>query len=182
MKEQHSTLALTYARSLLELANERNETEAVANDVDALGQILEENPTFTDFLKDPGIGPEERSSVLERVFGGKLNVLLDRLLRIMSERQRLAALPEVLSAFEHLLDEQLGKVEVDVTVAERLSEAELEDVRRRVSEALSKEAVVHQYVDEAIIGGLVLRVGDQVVDASVRRQLEAMRQRLLRGA
>lgn len=182
MKEHHSTLALTYARSLLELANEGGRTEEVANDVDALGQVLGANPGFVDFLKDPGIGHEERNAALQRIFGGKLNVLLDRLIQIMSERGRLGILPQVLGAFETLLDEQLGKIEVDVTVAQRLGEKELEDVRRRVSKALSKEAIVHQYVDEEIIGGMILRVGDQVVDASVRRQLEAIRQRMLKGA
>ena len=182
MKDHHSTLALTYARSLLELANEAGKTEEVANDVDALGQVLEENPAFVEFLKDPGISPEERTSVLTRTFGGKLNVLLDRLLQIMNERGRLGMLPDVLDAFEALLDEQLGKVEVDVTVAQRLSEKELEDVRKRVSKAMGKDAIIHQYVDEAIIGGIVLRVGDRVVDASVRRQLEAMKQKMLRGA
>ena len=181
MQEHFSTLAVTYARSLLELANERGQTEDVANDMGALGQLVEETPSFADFLKDPGIGREERDAALGRVFGGKLNVLADRLLRLMSERGRLGMLPEVVGAFEHLLDEQLGKVEVDVTVAERLGEEELADVRRRVSQALGKDAVVHQYVDAEIIGGMILRVGDRVVDASVRRQLEAMRQRLLRG-
>jgi F-type H+-transporting ATPase subunit delta len=181
MKDHHSTLSRTYARSLLELANEGGQTQEVANDVDVLGQALAENPSFVEFLKDPGISHEERREALGRIFAGKLNVLLDRLLQIMSERGRLAILPEVLDAFEALLDEQLGKVEVDVTVAQRLGEDELEDVRRRVSKALSKDAVIHQYVDEDIIGGIILRVGDQVVDASVRRQLEAMRQRMLKG-
>lgn len=181
MTEHHSTLALTYARSLLELANESGQTQDLANDVDALGQVLEENPAFVAFLKDPGIGHEERDAALARIFAGKLNPLLDRFLRLMSERGRLGMLPQIADAFEHLLDEQLGKVEVDVTVAERLSESELDDVRRRVSQALKKDAVVHQYVDEEIIGGMILRVGDQVLDASVRRQLDAMRQRLLRG-
>lgn len=179
MTEHHSTLALTYARSLLELANESGQIEPVANDVEALEQVLAQNPGFIEFLKNPGIGHEERSAVISRIFGGRINVLLDRFLHLMSERGRLGSLPEFLDAFEYLLDQQLGKIEVDVTVAQRLSEQELEDVRRRVSQALGKEAVVHQYVDEDIIGGIVLRVGDQVVDASVRRQLEAMKQRLL---
>lgn len=182
MIDHHSTLALTYAQALLELANERGQTEVLANDVGALAQILVENPMFIEFLKSPGIGSEERSVTLSRIFGGRINVLLDRFLQLMSERGRLGQLPEVLDAFEYLLDQQLGKAEVDVTVAQRLSEAELEDVRRRVSKALGKDAVIHQYVDQAIIGGIVLRVGDQIVDASVRRQLEAMRQRMLRGS
>jgi F-type H+-transporting ATPase subunit delta len=73
----------------------------------------------------------------------------------------------------------LGKIEVDVTVAQRLSDAQLEEVRRKVSTALKKDAVVHQYVDEKIIGGLVLRVGDRLIDGSVKAQLDAMRRQLL---
>ena len=181
MIEHHSSLALTYAQSLLELADERNEIEPVANDVGALKQVLEENPTLGEFFRDPGIGQEERKSLIDSVFGGKLNALVERVLLIMNERGRLGHLDEVVAAFEHLLDQKLGKVEVDVTVAGKLSDEELEHVRQRVGKALGKDAVIHQYVDEEIIGGMILRVGDRIVDASVRRQLQAMRERLLRG-
>lgn len=181
MTQHHSTLALTYARSLLDLANQQDQTAEVANDIGALGQMLEQNSGFVDFLKSPGISNEERSEALTKIFGGRLGVLLGRFLQVMSERGRLRILPEVVEAFEHLLDQELGKVEVDVTVAERLSDSELEAVRSRVSKALGKEAVIHQYVDPAIIGGIVLRVGDHVVDASIRRQLEGMRRKLMRS-
>lgn len=180
MIEQHSTLALTYARSLLELADERGEVEPVANDMGALKQVLEENPTFAEFLRDPGIGAEERKAVLDKTFGDDLNQLVKRFLYLLNDRHRLGRLPEVVDAFEYLLDQRLGKVEVDVTVAIKLDDAQLEDVRRRVGEALGKDAVIHQYVDEEIIGGMILRVGDKIIDASVRRQLDAMRERLLK--
>ena len=180
MTQHHSTLALTYAQSLLDLANQQDQTAAVANDLDALEQVIEQNVEFLDLLKSPGISNEERSEALRRIFGGRLSELLGRFLQVMSERGRLGMLPQVLEAFEHLLDQQLGKVEVDVTVAEHLSDSELETVRGRVSKALGKDAVIHQYVDPEIIGGIVLRVGDQVVDASLRRQLEAMRRKLMK--
>jgi F-type H+-transporting ATPase subunit delta len=86
---------------------------------------------------------------------------------------------EIARAYDELLDERLGKIEVDVTVAQRLGPDQLEQVRRSVSAALKKDAVVHQYVDESIIGGLVLRVQDRLIDASVRAQLEGMRRRML---
>ena len=182
MQEHHDTIDLTYARSLLELANEGNETEAVANEVGSLGQILDENPLFAKFLRDPGISEEERSALIDKTFGDKLQPLVGKFVRLLNRRGRLGRLPEIVAAFEFLLDEQLGKVEVDVTVAEKLGDDELERVRGKVSEALKKDAVVHQYVDKEIIGGMILRVGDKVVDASVRRQLSAMRERLLKGA
>ena len=178
MTEHHSTLALTYARSMLELAEERNEIEPVANDMGAIGQVLEENPTFAELLRDPGISAEERQGVLDKAFGGG-EKLVKRFLHLLNERGRLRMLPEITDAFEYLLDQKLGKVEADVTVAQKLDDEQLEDVRRRVGEALGKDAVVHQYVKPEIIGGMILRVGDQVIDASVRRQLDAMRERLL---
>ena len=178
MQEHHSTLALTYARSLLELADERGETEAVANDMGALGEIVDANPVFADLLRDPGISPEERHGVIDKTFGDSIHPLVGRFLHLLIDRDRINRLPDILAAFEHLLDERLGKVEVDVTVAERLDDQQLAEVRDRVGATLGKEAVVHQYVDDAIIGGMILRVGDRIVDASVRRQLEAMRERL----
>jgi F-type H+-transporting ATPase subunit delta len=87
----------------------------------------------------------------------------------------------MIEAFNDLLEEQLGNVEVDVTVAQRLDAGQLEQVRQRVSQALGRAAVVHQYVDESIIGGLVLRVQDKLIDASVRFQLDQMRRRLLQA-
>ncbi len=68
---------------------------------------------------------------------------------------------------------------MDVTVAQALSNKELEAVAQKVSDRLRREAIVHQYVDESIIGGLVLRVQDQLIDGSVRAQLTAMRRKLL---
>ncbi len=178
MTEQHSSLALTYARSMLELAEERDEVEPVANDMGAINQVLEENPTFAAFLRDPGIGVEERRSVLDKAFGGGEKITV-RFLNLLNERGRLRQLPAITDAFEYLLDQKLGKIEADVTVAQKLDDAQLEDVRQRVGKALGKEAVVHQYVKPEIIGGMILRVGDTVIDASVRRQLDAMRERLL---
>ena len=82
-------------------------------------------------------------------------------------------------AFDNLLDIQYGKIEVDVTVANKLNDQELESVRQKVSEALKRDAIVHQYIDESIIGGLILRMNDQLIDGSVRTQLDRMRRQLL---
>ena len=177
--DQPSPLAAAYARSLLELANERGQTEPIGREVADLKQVLDDNPTFRQYLADPGIGHEERNATIDKVFGGQADPLLVNFLKVMSGKNRLRLLPEVCDAFDALLDEQLGKVEVDVTVAHKLGQAELDEVRRKVGKALGRDAVVRQSVDESILGGLILRVGDQLIDGSVRRQLESMRERLL---
>jgi F-type H+-transporting ATPase subunit delta len=169
---------VSYARSLLELANERQQAEAVGKEMGALREILEQNPSLGAYLADPGIGAAERTATLNRVFK-VASELVHNFLGVLNNKGRLRLLPAIAEAFGNLLDEQKGKIEVDVTVAQKLSPDQLEQVRQRVSQALGKDAVVHQYVDQDIIGGLVLRVEDRLIDASVRYQLEAMRERLL---
>ena len=169
-----------YARSLLELANEQNQqADAIGQELSDLRELIRSNPTLGAFLADPGISATERTTLLERTFRGRVSPLVMNFLLVLNSRRRAALLPEVIDAYDELLAEQRGVVEVDVTVAHRLSPEEMEMVRSRVSQALGREAVVHQYVNEAIIGGIVLRVGDRLIDASVRYQLDTIRRRLM---
>ena len=177
--DQTSPLAVAYARSLLELAEERKQMEQADDELRGLRDVIEANPTFRAFLRDPGVGEQERADTLKRVFGGKLSPLVMNFLGVVNAHGRMGKIEEIARAYDELLDERLGKIEVDVTVAQRLGPDQLEQVRRSVSAALKKDAVVHQYVDESMIGGIVLRVQDRLIDASVRAQLEGMRRRML---
>ncbi len=174
-----SPTAYSYAQALLELANEKNQAAQIGEELRDIRQIIDTNETFALYLADPAISVAERGGMIERVFGGRISPLLKDFLGILNEKTRIGMLDEIAGAFDMLLDEQAGKVEVDVTVAQALNDIQLEDVRQRVSKALNKNAVVHQYVDESIIGGLILRVQDQLIDGSVRHQLSSIRQRML---
>jgi F-type H+-transporting ATPase subunit delta len=176
---KQSGAAVQYAKALLELANEKKQAEAIGQELHEIGEIIAANKTLKAFLSDPGISVADRTDLLNRVFKGKVAPLVMNTMGVLNSKGRLGLLHSVIDAYEELLDEQLGKVEVDVTVATRLDPATLEQVRKRISEALKKDAVVHQYVDEKIIGGMVLRVDDQLIDASVKYQLEAMKRQLL---
>jgi F-type H+-transporting ATPase subunit delta len=162
-----SPIAVSYATALLELANERQITQPIAEDLHGLRDVLAENPSFRAFLSDPSIGDAERTEVLKRVFAGKIQPLIEHFLEVLAAKGRLSHVEQIADAYDDLLDEQAGKIEVDVTVAQKLSAEQLEEVRQKVSSALKKDAVVHQYVDESIIGGLILRVQDKLIDASV---------------
>lgn len=175
--QHHDPVSVAYATSLLQLAESRDQMQPIADEVGALQQVLEENPTFARFLADPGVDRDERSGVVERTFSSA-SPLMQNFLKLLDRKNRLGKLPQVLSAFETLMDEKLGKVEVNITVAEKLDDAQLEQVRQRVSRKLNKDAVVHQFVDPDILGGMVIRVQDQVIDASVRSKLDAMQRRL----
>ena len=178
--EQISPAAVAYAESILDLANEKQQAEAIGLELDQLRQIVDENASFREVLSNPSISAEERQGLLDRVFGsGALSPLVHNTLGVLNRKNRLGLVSEIARGYADLLEEQQGKVEVDLTVAHKLDSDQLERARKRVSEVLKRDAVVHQYVDENIIGGVIVRVGDKLIDASVRHQLAAMREQLM---
>jgi F-type H+-transporting ATPase subunit delta len=164
---------------LFELARDGGTADEIGKDLAGIAEVLRTNPTFEAFLRDPGIGQVERTRVIDQVLKPKVSPLLANFLGVLNAHGRLGLLGQIASAYGDLQDEASGKIEVDVTTAQKLSSDELEQVRTKVSAALKKDAVIHQYVDESIIGGLVLRVEDKLIDASVRTQLETMKRQLM---
>ena len=177
-----SPTAVAYARSVLELAQERNQVREIGQELSAVRELLVDNPGFREFLDNPGVGANERGAALEKIFKGRVSELVYFTLRVLNEKGRLRLLDQIIAGYDDLLDELFGNVEVDVTSARQLDAEQVAHIGRRVGEILGKTAVVHQYVDDSILGGLVVRVGDQVLDASVRYQLQAVRQRMLETA
>lgn len=180
-KGQNSA-ATQYAQALLELANERGMAEAIGGELAQLKALLDANETFELFLKDPAIGEAERQQVLDRAFKGQVSELLFNTLGVMNAKGRLGLVRELADSYAQLLDKQLGNVKVDVTVASSLDEAMLEQVRNRVSQSLGKNAILRQHIDPSIIGGLLLRVEDKLIDSSVRSQLDAMKRQMMAAA
>ena len=176
---QSTPAAMPYAKSMIELAEPQGQVDSIGAELSDLRQVLADNPSFARFLSDPGIKDSERNGAIERVLRGRVSPLVWNLIGVLNNKDRLALLPAIADAYEQILDQRRGIVEVDVTVAQRLSPEDLEMVKNRVSQALGKQAVVHQYVDESIIGGIRLRVGDKEIDASVKHQINTLRQRLL---
>jgi F-type H+-transporting ATPase subunit delta len=171
-----------YARALLQLANETKQAEPLRAELKSLSEILEKNPTFKAILSDPAVSEATRDTLLKKTFANRASPTLVNFLGLLNSKGRIGLIGEIIETYDELLEEQLGNVEVDVTVSQKLSPEQLERVRQKVSTVLGRNAVVHQYVDESIIGGLVLRVQDKLIDASVKHQLEMMKRQLLAAA
>jgi len=180
--KHNSPLALTYAQSLLDLEWEKNQAVDIGKELEGLSAIFDAQPAFAEYLADPGISQEERAASIDKIFRGRVSELVLSFLGVLNLHSRLRLIENTFAAYGDLLDDRLGNVEVDVTTAQRLSAEELDQVRQRVGRAIGKNAIVHQYVDDGIIGGLVIRVGDRVIDASVKQQLMSLRDRLLSGS
>lgn len=181
-KSKKTSAAAPYAQAVLDLANQEHRAEPLGQELNDVKQIMRDEPTFALFLKDPSIGIGERLAVIQKVFAGRVSPLLMNLMGVMNSHGRLGLLGEVADRYREMLDAQLGNVPVALTVASPMGSEELEAVRARIGAALGKNAVLRQQVDGSIIGGLVVRVGDKVMDGSVRAQLSAMKRKLMAAA
>lgn len=179
---KQTSLAAAYARAILDLANQQQQAETIADELRSLKELFQANPTFGLFLRDPAISTEERHNVLDRTFRGRISPLLMNSLAVMNEKGRLGLLADVANEYQAMLDQQQGKIAVKAIVAREMEPELLEEVTQRISTALRKKATVHQAVDESIIGGMILQVDDRLIDASVRTQLQMMRNQMLAAA
>jgi F-type H+-transporting ATPase subunit delta len=174
-------LAQVYARSLFELADQAGGPEKIQSIAGELEQVVEltrEDPAFREFLASPIIDPARRRDALHRIFHERASDLALRFLLVLNGKGRLGHLEPIAEAYDQLVHATFGRIEVDVFTAEPLTDATREALKKRITAALGKEAVLYGYTDPSMIGGLKLRIGDRLIDGSVAGQLRRMRQTL----
>lgn len=177
-----TTRLAEYAKAAMELADEQGQAEAVGEELNQLRQLVQANPLFGDFLRDPAVSPAQRQEMLDRAFKGQLSPLVASLMGVMNVRGCAGMIGELAAEYQRLLDRRMGKVDLDITVPQPMDEGFFADVRDRIGKALGKSVRVRQHVDESLIGGMVLRLEDKLFDASVKTQLQVMKQKLMSAA
>lgn len=174
-------LARIYAKSLFELARERGGQAAIESTFAELEDIVEiarADASFNEFLSSRILPAPTRRDSIRKIFGGRASDLVLNFLLVLNEKGRLGHLISVVAAFDQLLQEAFGRVEVDVYTSSPISSQELQLIQDRLRKALGKEPIVHPYTDNTMIGGLKLQIGDQLIDASVATSLRKLRDRL----
>ncbi len=176
----HTTLAdRTYAQALLSLAEEAGQLDAIAEEIAAVAQLMRTHAQLSRLLSSPLIGTRERGGSIERLFKGRVSDVFHRFLQVLNRKGRLGELPGIASAFATLLQQKRGIVEVDAYVAAPLDAAAQARVTEGLGQALGKTVLLQQHVDDTLIGGLKVRVEDQLIDATVATQLRLIRDKLI---
>lgn len=168
-----------YAQALLEAANEAGRTGAVAEQFNDLIRYMDQDGDFDRFMTASTVNDEVRRSSLERLFRGRMEDLLLNLLQVLNDRGRSELLRPIHERFRLRLEEQRQQMEVEVITAVPLGDEALGRLTAMLSERIGRQAIAVPRVEESIIGGLVLQVGDRRLDASMARQLVRLRERLL---
>jgi F-type H+-transporting ATPase subunit delta len=173
-------IANVYAEALLGVAENAGQTAAVLDQLDSLvADVLDGYPQLERILASEMVSPEEKSRILDRVLGAQALPLLLRFIKVVARRGRLGLVRAIHRQAHVLYRQKLGQVAVEVTTAAPFDDAAAERLRAALRRLVEGEPVLQQSVDPAILGGVVVRVGDTIYDASVARQLETMRQQMI---
>ena len=175
------TVVRRYARALFDSANRAGAVEQLENELQAVDQLLRQTRQLTAALRAPTIPLTRKRELLNTAFGSRVSPLTLRFLHLVVDRRREDVLPQIYGEFRHLANELRGILPVQVTAATRLTDEERDALVSALTQRTGKQIRLEMAVDPALMGGVVLRMGDTVIDGSVRTKLAQLRQRLFAG-
>ena len=166
--------ALRYAKAVLSLAEDQKSIDVVNKDMKLIVTTVTENKDLHDLLQNPVVRTSVKKAVLNKVFN-KINALTENLINTLIANKRIALLGEVASKFNQLYDALKERQIAKVTTAVPLTEALKTKVLAKVKELTGKEVEVVNVIDESILGGFILRVGDIQYNASIINKLNKLK-------
>jgi F-type H+-transporting ATPase subunit delta len=176
-----TTIARNYAETLLVLATRAEDLRGWGKMLSDVASAMRENPTLRLFLESPRISAAQKSEVLGKAFQDRMPRLMLRFLQTLVQHRRQMLIPAIAEEYYNLVDAAEGRIHARVTVARETDEAGRTSIAGQLSRMFGKEVVPHINVDPAIMGGVVVHVGDTVLDGSVRKRLASLRRRMLTG-
>ncbi len=172
-------IAEKYARALFEAALEQKAVEALGKELQALKALLSAQPEMKRLLSHPRLAAAEKLSALEAVLPKKPTPAMGRFLGLMISKKRAKHLTEVVDEFEKLQLASGGQALVRVVSAAALTSTQRDALVKKVAESFGVKAILREEIRPDLVGGMILYMGDQRMDATVLGQLERLKQSLL---
>lgn len=174
-----ASIATNYAEALLALATKAGAVEEWGGLIHALAGAVEGDVTLRRFLAAPQVSAADKSRILGTGLDGRVPAMFIRFVQKLVTNRRQLLIPRVATAYTDLVDAAAGRVHARLTFSRAVSDADRDAIAAQLSKALKKTVVPHATVNPSILGGVIVRIGDTVMDGSVRRRLDAVRSRML---
>jgi F-type H+-transporting ATPase subunit delta len=183
LEDEAPEVARSYAEALVNAASADGQVDAVLDELDAiLADVFGRSRSFAALLNSPSVRPDKKDQILTEAFEGRAHPMVVRFLRVLNRHGRLGLLAPIVRRARATWDRRQNRQPVTVRAAVPLDDAEQDALRRRLGLLLGGATpVLHLEVDSSLIGGLVVQVGDDVYDASIRNRLAQLRDRLATG-
>lgn len=176
-----SKAARRYSNALYSIAEEKSKINEIAADFTKVLEMMKMNRELEVFFQSPAIGKSKKLSIVKELFEGKLDQLSLNFMQLLITRGREALTQDVMSDFLNLKKEKDGIIDVRVTTTVELTQDEKNAMTRKLDEYTGKKSETTYKTDKSIIGGFVANFGDTILDASIKRQLELLREKFRTG-
>lgn len=163
--------AVRYAKSVLELAIEQGSLDTIKADMDLIQSVCTDSKELLLMLKSPIVNSDKKLSVLTAVFGSKVSDLTNMFIKLLIDKGREAHLSDIATAFDDLYLEHNNTVRAVIKSVSGVNDTVKATITQLVKSAFGKDILIVEEIDTTLIGGFVLTVGDQQVDASISRKL-----------
>jgi len=176
---RETTIARNYAEALLELARKANDLRGWGEIIDSVANGIESDRRLRVFLESPRVSAQQKNEIFQKAYGNVMPRNFVRFLQALVHNRRQMLIPQIAHEYKNLVDQVEGRLHASVIVAREADDNDRQIITSQLSRALGKDVVPHFHVNPSILGGLVVRVGDTVLDGSVRRRLSTLRSRML---
>lgn len=171
-------VAKRYAEALFQVAAESENLEQIREEIHFVAEVFESNPELNTIFTHPRLSKKEKKEMLEELFRGKVSESVLNLCYITVDKGREGYLPEISREYTILSNAEQGIVEATALTAVPMSEDELDALEKRLSEQFNKRIQLSNLIDESVIGGVLLKVGDKVMDGSLKGRLDSIEKEL----
>ncbi len=168
-----------FAQAAFQIAVEGDQLDEWRQDLATVAQAMQGSDLAT-LLDSPQVPLDRKLSVIDEVLGEDVGPLARNLAGLLASRDAAGTIPDIADHFERMLDAHRGVVRAEVTAAVELSQEQIERLERTIGGAVGADVVVEARVDPAVIGGVIVRVDDRLIDGSVRTRLQEMKRELSR--
>ena len=176
---RESTIAKNYAEALLELARRAEDPSGWGKLMRDVANGMQQDVTVLRFLESPKVSEAQKNEVLFQALGDRVPSKFLRFLQTLVRKRRQMLIPVMSEEYDKLLDVHEGRVHANVTVARETSEQDANNIAEQLSRVIGKTVVPHRNVNPEILGGVIVKIGDTVMDGSVRRRLGKLKNQIL---
>ncbi|MCP4567370.1 MAG: ATP synthase F1 subunit delta [FCB group bacterium] len=173
-------VAIKYSTALFNLVREKNMVDLAFEQFEELDELVRKDDTLLQFLLAPHILDQQKTALLKDVFGGRLDPLFLEFLLVLVNKHRIGYLHEIIEEFRALVAEARGIVVARVTTAVPMTDDARSHLCQRLQTKTSKTVELDEKLDPAIMGGMIVILGDQIIDGSVRNKLSLLKDDLMK--
>lgn len=171
---KNTVVSERYAQALFDLSKSDNSTDKIYEDLKMIAESLREYPELKTLLSHPVISNQDKKDMFNQIFSGKISKFTANVIMLLIDKKRESLIPEVAELYREMYNNLHSKVVADVYTSVEIGQAELSLLRKKLELYLNKQVEIDTHVDQSVIGGVLVKIGDRVIDGTLRTKFENM--------